>query len=734
MDDKLASYTGGLHIFKSYLKEKWGTLKEQGASGTIHELKEKTGSKVDALKQRAISNLNHGDGEDFCHIYRRKTRMEMVRISAAVMGIEFCYAAETAFVSPTLLKIGVKHRHMTLIWCLSPFIGFFLTPILGSLSDNCRSRLGRRRPFIILLSIGIILGLILVPNGKDLGIGMGDDWNTTTTALTTASTTTLTTQQVSELMSATETGFLNASTITQVVNDLQDPENITITDAAPEEEDEEDGGGAVEGGRNGYQTHPWGIFFTILGTMLLDFDADACQSPSRAYLLDVTVPEDHAIGLSTFTIMAGLGGGFGYAMGGINWDATVIGVMLGGHVRAVFTLVTLIFIVCVLSTLYSVREIPLEVLQNSTKAQLQKGMSVDQPLTRDDGTMEDGKGGYGSIERKPPLRPNSLSLMQNGHRVDEGIEAENYQGYGEKQGQQLHQQEQQQHQETSFNQQDPTEVMKEAVVAEVTDEAAVPGATLRQYLLSIVYMPRSLRVLCLTNLFCWMSLVCYSLYFTDFVGEAVFGGNPGAADGTQEKELYEEGVRFGCWGMALYSLSCSVYSFLIEGLVKRFRAKPVYVCGQLVYSIGMVFMAALRHPVAVIMFSCCAGVMYSTLFTMPYLLVAHYHASETIECEDVWLVTKIRQLWARCCGEAFKAEIEEASGTQASDGPEQQVRGLGTDVAIVSSMVFLAQFILSSCMGSIISAVGSTTAVVCAASFLAACGAVTATQVVYLDL
>ncbi|KAK8732064.1 hypothetical protein OTU49_007169, partial [Cherax quadricarinatus] len=174
------------------------------------------------------------------------------------------------------------------------------------------------------------------------------------------------------------------------------------------------------------------------------------------------------------------------------------------------------------------------------------------------------KGGYGSIERKPPLRPNSLSLMQNGHRVDEGIEAENYQGYGEKQGQQLHQQEQQQHQETSFNQQDPTEVMKEAVVAEVTDEAAVPGATLRQYLLSIVYMPRSLRVLCLTNLFCWMSLVCYSLYFTDFVGEAVFGGNPGAADGTQEKELYEEGVRFGCWGMALYSLSCSVYSFLIE--------------------------------------------------------------------------------------------------------------------------------------------------------------------------
>lgn len=37
-------------------------------------------------------------------------------------------------------------------------------------------------------------------------------------------------------------------------------------------------------------SHAWGIFFTILGTVLLDFDADACQSPARAYLLDVTIP------------------------------------------------------------------------------------------------------------------------------------------------------------------------------------------------------------------------------------------------------------------------------------------------------------------------------------------------------------------------------------------------------------------------------------------------------------
>ena len=59
---------------------------------------------------------------------------------------------------------------------------------------------------------------------------------------------------------------------------------------------------------------------------------------------------------------------------------------------------------------------------------------------------------------------------------------------------------------------------------ELTANASV--ATLTNYLWTIIYMPSSLRVLCVTNLFCWMSLVCYSLYFTDFVGEAVFKGDP----------------------------------------------------------------------------------------------------------------------------------------------------------------------------------------------------------------
>lgn len=80
----------------------------------------------------------------------------------------------------------------------------------------------------------------------------------------------------------------------------------------------------------------------------------------------------------------------------------------------------------------------------------------------------------------------------------------------------------------------------------------------------------------------------------------------------------------------MYSLSCSCYSLIIERLIARFRAKRVYIGGLLFYAAGMTLMALSRSKVGVIFFSWAAGVMYSTLFTMPYLLVAHYHAQGVV--------------------------------------------------------------------------------------------------------
>lgn len=61
--------------------------------------------------------------------------------------------------------------------------------------------------------------------------------------------------------------------------------------------------------------------------------------------------------------------------------------------------------------------------------------------------------------------------------------------------------------------------------------------SLKQYLKSIFVMPPSMRILALTNLFCWMGHVTYCLYFTDFVGEAVFNGDPTVSNCIKGKKV-----------------------------------------------------------------------------------------------------------------------------------------------------------------------------------------------------
>jgi len=56
-----------------------------------------------------------------------------------------------------------SEQNMSMILGVGPALGFFLVPVIGRASDRCRSRYGRRRPFILLLSIILITSLIVIP-------------------------------------------------------------------------------------------------------------------------------------------------------------------------------------------------------------------------------------------------------------------------------------------------------------------------------------------------------------------------------------------------------------------------------------------------------------------------------------------------------------------------------------------------------------------------------------------
>ncbi|XP_026477698.1 proton-associated sugar transporter A-like [Ctenocephalides felis] len=561
--------------------------------------------------------------EDYTHVFRRKTTRELLSLSCSVMGIEFAYAAETAFVTPALLQIGIPHKCLSFVWALSPFIGFFAGPLLGSMSDRCTSSYGRRRPFIFVLAILIVIGLLLLPNGEVLGHFLGDDFE-----------------------------YFNHTNFKDI-----HPHRISASTAD------------VEDHSNKMESHKWGVILTILGTVLLDFASDASQSPARAYLVDMCIPEDHARGLSSFTILAGLGGTFGYSLGAIDWDYTFIGEMLGGHMNAVFTLVAIIFILCVFTTLTSFKEIPLDELQSVIEMNKKSQIAT---------------GPFDNIENQFSIseKPINLENISVYGTLNEKVTEETVV-----------------HQRTSAN--STLSKSPSTCDSHVALEEHMP---LSHYLKTIFKLPKSIRMICVTNLFCWMAHVCYSLYFTDFVGEAVFHGDPKAPPGSESRARFEQGVRFGCWGMAAYSLSCSFYSIIISKLIKRYRSKKVYVGGVLVYSAGMLMMAIFKNRFVVIVLSGAAGIMYSTLFTMPYLLIAKYHDKNAFETNE--------------------------QGEPIETG---QKRGLGTDIALAGSMVFIAQLVLSLCVGFLVNLAGTTTIVIAAASVLASCGAIFAANIMFLD-
>lgn len=69
-------------------------------------------------------------------------------------------------------------------------------------------------------------------------------------------------------------------------------------------------------------------------------------------------------------------------------------------------------------------------------------------------------------------------------------------------------------------------------------------------------------------------------------------------------------------------LRCDYFSFSID-----LKGNFILVFGA---PEGMILMALTRNAAGVIIFSWTAGIMYSTLFTMPYLLVANYHACQVV--------------------------------------------------------------------------------------------------------
>ncbi|KAK3155719.1 hypothetical protein QOZ80_2BG0206710 [Eleusine coracana subsp. coracana] len=100
------------------------------------------------------------------------TRLVLACTVAA--GVQFGWALQLSLLTPYIQTLGIDHAMASFIWLCGPITGFVVQPCVGVWSDKCRSKYGRRRPFILAGCLMICAAVILIGFSADLGYMFGD--------------------------------------------------------------------------------------------------------------------------------------------------------------------------------------------------------------------------------------------------------------------------------------------------------------------------------------------------------------------------------------------------------------------------------------------------------------------------------------------------------------------------------------------------------------------------------
>lgn len=371
----------------------------------------------------------------------------------------------------------------------------------------------------------------------------------------------------------------------------------------------------------------------MLGVVAFDFAADFIDGPIKAYLFDVCSHRDKERGLHYHALLTGLGGALGYLTGAIDWGSTFLGRLMGSEFQVMFFFSTTVFLLLLVVHLCSIPETPLRDETFETKLLLKQ--EVFSAYGSIDATQNNNV-----LKKEPRIR--TLSYVSSVEDEEE---------------------------------EDGPKVQKRM--------------TLKSLIHALLTMPSHYRYLCVSHLIGWTAFLSNMLFFTDYMGQIVYNGNPYAAHNSTAYLIYEQGVEVGCWGMCINAIFSSLYSYLQKALLPYIGLKGLYFVGYLLFGLGTGFIGLFPNVYSTLVLCSLFGVMSSTLYTVPFNLISEYHREEEGEAQ--------------------------------LDGKKAD-RGKGIDCAALTCMVQLAQILVGGGLGFLVSLAGSVRVVVISASAVSLIG------------
>ncbi|XP_003473342.1 solute carrier family 45 member 4 isoform X2 [Cavia porcellus] len=683
----------------------------------------------DPQKSGDLETENHDETISEGSIDRIPMRLWVMH-GAVMFGREFCYAMETALVTPVLLQIGLPEQYYSLTWFLSPVLGLIFTPIIGSASDRCTLSWGRRRPFILALCVGVLLGVALFLNGSAIGLALGDVPNRQPIGIV------LTVLGVVVLdfsADATE-GPIRAYLLDVVDSEEQDMAlNIHAFSAGL-------GGaiGYVLGGLDWTQTF-LGSWFRTQNQVLFFFAAIIFTVSVVLHIFSIKEEQyspqqdrnsEEAAALSgarpgstlTNTCLNALGGGtqdssppfpdevqseheLGLDYLNVDIVRSKSDSVLHMPDATLEREPELPFLYDIEPSIFqdaSYPSTPRSTSQELPKARLPHLSTFLRETTKEDDTLLDNHlnearvpNGSGSPPRntlssstRVDLKSSATSSSMRRRRHMFRRQASSTFSYYGKMGSHcycyrranavvlikpsrsmsdLYDLQQRQRQRCRHrNQSGATTSSGDTESEEGEDET-----TVRLLWLSMLKMPKELMRLCLCHLLTWFSVIAEAVFYTDFMGQVIFKGDPKAtSNSTKGQEAYNAGVKMGCWGLVIYAATGAICSALLQKYLDSYdlSIRVIYVLGTLGFSVGTAVMAVFPNVYVAMVTISTMGIISMSISYCPYALLGHYH------------------------------DIKE----YVHHSPGNSKRGFGIDCAILSCQVYISQILVASALGSVV--------------------------------
>ncbi|XP_017683936.1 PREDICTED: solute carrier family 45 member 4 [Lepidothrix coronata] len=677
---------------------------------------------------------------------------------AVMFGREFCYAMETALVTPVLLQIGLPEQYYSLTWFLSPILGLIFTPLIGSASDRCTLSWGRRRPFILALCIGVLFGVALFLNGSVIGLAIGDvpDKQPIGIVLTVLGVVVL-----DFCADATE-GPIRAYLLDVVDSEEQDMAlNIHAFSAGL--------GGAIGymlGGLDWTQTFLGGIFksqqqvlfffaaiiFSVSVALHLfsieeeqynpqqdriDEEGDTLSSVKFSGSLPPlnrlnVISEEEPYGTSMFHDEVQSEHDLNMEFLEVNIVRSKSDSVLHMPDATLEIESELLFLHDIEPSIFqdaSYPNTPHNTSQEIMKSKLnhlsaflrdsekEEEMLLDNRLNEDKVPNINGSlpkeflNGHARIGMKQSSTSNSMRRRRHMFYRQPSYTFSYYGKIGShryrfrranaivlikssRSMNDIYDMQKRQRQRCRHRNQSGTTNSS----GDTESEEGETETTVRLLWLSMLKMPKELLRLCVCHLLTWFSIIAEAVFYTDFMGQVIFQGDPKAPSNSTELHAYNAGVQMGCWGLVIYAATAAVCSALLQKYLDNYdlSIKVIYILGTLGFSLGTAVMAMFPNVYVTMIMISTMGIVSMSISYCPYALLGQYHE--------------------------IKQYIHHSPGNSK--------RGFGIDCAILSCQVYISQILVASALGGVVDAVGTVRVIPMVASVGSFLGFLTATFLV----